>query len=363
MKILFCGGGTAGHINPSLALAEELKRNGEVAVFLSREGGSENSLIEEEGYKLLTYRVAGLKKTPTGIIRALYLAVRAESSAKKILKEEKPDIVFCTGGYVSYPVLKQAIKLKIPTALHESNIKKGLVTRLLSRKCDLVMLPLGYTEKLSSNERLVGTPVKRRFSVLSRAQARRTLSLSDSDILVLSLGGSLGAKAINDAVINTAGKLIDKNHRLRWIHSAGSRYFEEIKAQNPELLRKKSFKILPYIKDMPTYLCAADLVISRCGAVTLSEILEAKIPAVLIPSPNVADDHQRENASKLLPKGAAIVIDESELSAENLYAVVGELIQKPDKRDGMKRAYKLEGQEAPREKICSLLYGLLERNR
>jgi len=361
MKIIFAGGGTAGHINPSLALAEELTSRGEEVMFVSREGGSENSLITDEGYRLLTYRVAGLKKTPLGILRALYLAKSAEQKAIKILKDETPDIIFATGGYVSYPILKAAVKLKVPAVLHESNAKRGLVTRLLSKKCELVMLPSGYDGELADNEIRVGTPIKKSFSTIKRSEARRSLSLSEGDIMILSLGGSLGAKAVNDAVLTCMQSLSKRHTSLRWIHSAGNRYYDEIIRENPWTLSNKSVKILSYINDMPRLLCASDIVISRCGAVTLSEILESKTPAVLIPSPNVADDHQRKNATTLLPEGSSIIIDESNLSAELLYRILDDLIKDRSARKRMRDAYKLIPKESPREKICSILYSLLSK--
>ena len=363
MKIIFAGGGTAGHINPSLSIAEELKRRGDTAVFVSRSGGGENSLITDEGYKLYTYRVSGLKKTPLGALRALRLAVLAEREAEKILSEEKPDILFCTGGYVSYPILKAAIRLGIPTALHESNAKRGLVTRLLSKKCNLVMLPESYGGELRANELRVGTPIRRGFSSARRQEARRALSLCESDTVILSLGGSLGARAINDSVIYSMKRLCVRYPGLKWFHSAGNRYFEELIKENPELISSKAVSIMPYIKDMPRLLCASDIVISRCGAVTLSEILEAKIPAILIPSPNVADDHQRKNAKSLIPRGASIIIDEDELSPEKLCSLLDTLIREKSQRASMKQAYKSAQVKSPREKITELLYELHKNSR
>lgn len=363
MKIIFAGGGTAGHINPSIAIAEELKRRGDTAVFVSRSGGGENSLITDEGYKLYTYRVSGLKKTPLGLVRALRLAALAGREAEKILLTERPDILFCTGGYVSYPILKAAIRLGIPTALHESNAKPGLVTRLLSKKCNLVMLPESYGGELKANEVRVGTPIKRSFSATRRQDARRALSLSEKDTVILSLGGSLGARTINDTVLFSMKRLTAKYPDLKWFHSTGNRYYEKLAEEYPELISNKAVSIMPYINDMPRLLCASDIVISRCGAVTLSEILEAKIPTILIPSPNVADDHQRKNAKSLIPKDASIIIDEEQLSPEKLCSTLDTLIREKSQRASMKQAYKSAQVKSPREKITELLYELHKNSR
>ena len=342
MKILFAGGGTAGHIYPSIAVAEALveRNEGHEILFIGRRGGSEGSIIENAGFRLKMLEVYGIPKRPgIGGMKKIIKTLASPRAAAKIIKEFSPDVIFATGGYVSYPCIKAGISMKIPTVIHESNAFPGKVTRLLYKKCTSVLLNLdGAKDVLKGNNiQTVGMPLRRDFLTGSREQARRKLNISNGDFLIISFGGSGGSERINDVTVGLMKSYSTKNINTKHIHACGKRYFESYKKNEAELCSGKyGCRIVPYIEDMPTYLLAADLVISRSGAVTLSELCAAGAAAILIPSPNVSDDHQRKNAQYLCDKGAAVIIDESELSERILLDTVA----------------KIRGDESLRQRLC-----------
>ena len=340
MKFLFAGGGTAGHIYPSIAVAEELRARDSKneILFIGRQDGNENSIIKKAGFDYRTVEVYGIpKKINFDGLKRIFTTLESPRSARKIIRDFSPDVIFATGGYVSYPCLRAGIKEKIPTVIHESNAYPGRVTRLLYKKCSSVLLNLdGAKKHLSSHKNIktVGIPLRCEFTNESRASARRKLNLSDEDFLIVSFGGSGGSQILNSSVIELMKSYSQKNRRIKHIHATGKRYFENAMKFEAELCRGKSgCKIVPYIDGMPTYLLAADLVISRCGAVTLSELAAVGAPSILIPSPNVSEDHQRKNAIFLAQDGAAIMIDEEDLSERALLDATNSLFTDEEKRN------------------------------
>jgi len=325
MRILFCGGGTAGHVNPSIAVAEALlMADGRSSVaFVGRKNGRENAIITDNGYKLYTLDVYGLKRSfSLQNIKNIYKALLAEKKAKEIIREFTPDAVFGTGGYVSLPVLRAAIRMKIPAFIHESNSAPGLVTRLLAKKCTKVFLGAkSYNESLNllSNVMVTGTPIRGAFGKMSRRDARRELGLSEKDIFIVSAGGSIGAERFNSVIIEVMKRFSRKDIRIKHTHASGARFYESIKNTEPELCRGISgCKIIPYINNMPTLLSAADIAITRCGAATLAELALCATPSILIPSPNVTDDHQKKNAEIFENTNAALMLEEKYLSYDSL---------------------------------------------
>ncbi len=337
MKILFCGGGSAGHINPAVAIAERVKlryKNAEF-LFIGREGGFENNSVKKAGIRLKTVKIEGLKRKITvANIKKLLLALKATEEAGKILKEFSPDIVIATGGYVSYPVLRAAHKMKIPTVIHESNVYPGLVTRLLSQKCTLVLLNHKETEKYLKKKcktEVVGNPLRADFSNIKRNTARKALGLRANDIFIVSFGGSGGAKKINDVIISVMRNTVAHTNGVYHTHATGKKYYN--KKTSLELEKKSDrCKILPYIDDMPNKLKAADIVICRSGAMTLSELALVGVSAILIPSPNVTNNHQYKNAKLLSDNGACLLIEEKNLSEEMLTKKIEMLIKDSDAR-------------------------------
>ena len=334
MNILFCGGGTSGHITPAIAIAEkitELNADAKIA-FVGRAGGLENRTIEKRGHKLYTLPIEGIQRSLSlKNIKRFCLALNSINRAKKIISEFEPDIVVGTGGYVCWPVIEAARSMKIKTALHESNSTPGLVTKLLYKKCDLMLLGCDNEFKglyKHKNLKKVGNPTLGDFGKITRREARRILHLTPNEKFILSVGGSGGASVLNDMAIGLMSSFSVKNKNIRHLHGCGDRYYKEIQNSHPDLCGNKKLKcrILPSIENMAVCLAAADLVISRCGAITLAEIALSGTPAILIPSPNVTANHQLKNAKAFSESGAAILIEESELTAERLLSECKKII-------------------------------------
>ena len=301
MRLLLCGGGTAGHIIPALAVAEELRRREPKSeiLFVGREGGLENEHIKKSGFKQKTLRVYGLKRSfSLDNLTRVREAIKARGEAKKIINEFRPDVILGTGGYVCWPVISAGKRMKIPTAIHESNVYPGLTTKLLAKKCDKIMLNREETKKYLNSgisTVTVGNPIREDFEKISRKNARQKLGVSEKEILIVSFGGSIGAEVMNDVVTETMKEYTSREKDIKHIHATGRRYYEKVKGELGEANLGKC-KIISYIDDMPTALMAADIVICRCGAMTLSEIAEAGVASILIPSPNVTNNHQYKNA-------------------------------------------------------------------
>lgn len=344
MRILFCGGGTAGHIMPAIAMCEMAIKNikGTSVAFVGRKDGSENRSIKNSGYHLYTIDIQGLRRSlsPSNITSLVKL-IKSMSTAKEIIREFEPDVIIGTGGYVCYPVIRQGQKMGIPTIIHESNAYAGLVTRLLSAKCDSVLLNFeGASERLKRKDNItvVGNPLRSDFNNISREAARKAIGLSEMDCLIVSFGGSLGAEAINSAVVDTMYKYSAQNDKIRHIHATGQRHYREIEKAHPRLVRGlNGCRVVSYIENMPVLLRAADIAITRSGAMTISELAYAGTPAILIPSPNVVANHQYENAKYVCDKGGAILISEEDLDANMLLASLSTLVDNKRKRDEMSR--------------------------
>ena len=325
MKLLLCGGGTAGHITPAIAIAEELKTASpdSKVLFIGRYGGTENKLITKAGFKYQTIKVQGIKRKITfENIKRFYDAVKSISEAKRIIKEFNPDVILGTGGYVCWPVIIAGKKLGVKTAIHESNIIPGLTTRLLSKKCDIVFINKEETKtRLNAKAKIitVGNPLRKSFIKTDRLNARKVLGVEKNDFLIVSFGGSIGSKKMNEIIIDVVKNYSSKEKDIKHIHAIGSRYIETEKIKKNELGR---CEIIPFIDDMPTVMLGADLVICRCGAMTLSEICEVGVTPILIPSPNVTDNHQYANGRHLEEHGNAILIEEKNLSTNSLITAI-----------------------------------------
>lgn len=329
MRAILTGGGTAGHVSPAIAIAEEIltKEADSEILFVGREGGEENEAVCRTGFQLRTLKIEGLARrfSPKGL-KSIFIAVKSLFGAEKIIREFSPDVVIGTGGYVCWPMLKRAQAARIPTLIHESNAVPGLTTRLLSKKCSRVLLNfpeckarLGKIE----NTVVVGNPVIKDFSQISRQNARRRLGIDTKKFLIVSFGGSGGAERLNEIILRVIRDFSEPNENIAHIHASGRKYFQSMISKAPELEKgKKGAKILPYINNMPEMLAAADLVISRSGAMTVSEIAAAAVPSILIPSPNVSDNHQYKNAKALAERSAALLFEESSLTPESLISAI-----------------------------------------
>ena len=342
MRIIFSGGGTVGHISPAIAIAEQIAKRfpDTEIIFIGREGGGENDVVRSAGIELRTLRISGFERRITyRNALALKYALTARTEAKKIIKDFGADMVIGTGGYVCWPVLSAAHSLKIFTALHESNAALGLCTRLLSDKVDILLLGQNVEGEIGKGV-FAGNPIREAFYSVSRKEARAKLGIADKETFILSVGGSIGAEKLNDACIGLMRSFSLCTPNIKHVHSCGKRYYDNIVSELPFPLTNGKCKILPFISDMATHLHAADLVVSRCGAMTLSEIAYCSVPSILIPSPNVTNDHQTKNALHYCKKGASVMIEENELSAARLLSAVSSLLESKAKRMRMKIAAK-----------------------
>lgn len=322
MRVLFSGGGTGGHISPALAIADIIKMNipGAEIAFVGTDRGIENSLIPDAGYKLYHVNIQGIKRSfSMQNVKSLYLAATSQYKARKIIKDFDPDIVIGTGGYVCWPALKAAADMGIPTILHESNALPGMAVRRLQNKVDIILTNFESTAaQLDGSARIVnvGNPLRASCSSVSRTQARKKLGISEEKFVVLSFGGSLGAPKLNQAAAEMMGTFASDKNDVMCYHVGGKRYFESAKAYFAAygLERNPRFVLMEYTNDMPTYMAAADVVICRAGAMTLTEIAKMGKAAIIIPSPNVVDNHQYKNAKALADADAAIVLREDEIN-------------------------------------------------
>ncbi|WP_294512503.1 undecaprenyldiphospho-muramoylpentapeptide beta-N-acetylglucosaminyltransferase [uncultured Intestinimonas sp.] len=349
MKILFTCGGTAGHINPAIALARLFQSRHQdcQVLFAGADNGMERTLVPHEGYELRTVHVNTIhrawkwKDIKHNVMTVVTLP-QARRQARAILDEFKPDLVVGTGGYASYPVVKEAARRGIPTAVHESNAVPGLTTKLLSKVVDRVMVGFEDSRKHYPHpERVVvtGTPVRRDFFDHTRKEAREALGLADDRPLVLSYWGSLGADVMNRYMADFLQAEAAEGFPFHHIHGAGRNYKSLTAAlaeRGVELTG--GAEVREYIYDMPLVMAAADLVVCRAGASTISELTAIAKPCVLVPSPNVTNNHQEKNARVLEHHGAAVVLLEPEIDGAALYREVKALLADPEKRAAMSKA-------------------------
>lgn len=346
MRILFAGGGTAGHINPALAVAGYIKeKHSDAEIFyIGTADKLEARLVPEKGYEFRTIDVAGFQRSLSiknigRNISAVKKAITSSVDSKKLLKEIKPDVVVGTGGYVSGPVLKQAQRLGLKTAIHEQNAYPGVTTKMLASEADAVMLAMPDAKrhlKLNKEPIITGNPVRGELLKITKQEARARLGL-DNRPLILSFGGSLGARRINEAVCELI-KWHNGTHKFYHIHATGKSGFESVNDSFKDIKLSKEIDIREYINDMDVCMAAADLVICRAGAITLSELSALGKPSVLIPSPYVAENHQFHNAMTLKRTGAAQVIEEKDLTDELLIETVSGLIENKPKLEKMSKA-------------------------
>lgn len=343
MKILLAGGGTAGHINPALAIAGYIreKRPDTEFLFIGNKDGMEQRLVPQAGFKIESIIISGFKRSfsPKNMLENVKTVKRTFSSsnkAKKIISEFKPDICIGTGGYVSGPVIRTAAKMGIPCIIHEQNAFPGVTNKMLAKSVKKVMLAVPDAKKYFEKADVVitGNPVRGEILTADKEKSRHELGL-DSRPVILSFGGSLGARKINEAVADLVARS-GKDGRYQHIHAYGSygEWFPSlVKDKGTDIEKCDNLDIRPYIDNMSVCMAAADLVICRAGAITLSEIQAMGKPAILIPSPNVAENHQYHNAMALVNRGAAQIIEESQLSGELLMKKADKMLIDPENLD------------------------------
>lgn len=344
MRILFAGGGTAGHINPALAIAgtvREKEPDAEI-LYVGARGGMEEKLVPAAGYDFRSVTISGFQRKLSWAnvkknIRTVKNIFTSTAEAKRIIREFRPDICVGTGGYVAGPVIREAMKLGIPAVIHEQNAYPGVTNKALSKHARRTMLAVADAQPhLSPSAHCVvtGNPIRPAVLRADRRQAREALGIGGDTPLILSFGGSLGARRINEAVAELLLWSASEECPFRFHHIHG---FGQWGKWFPDLLKEKGLDlsghpemdIREYITDMPECLAAADLVICRAGAITLSELQAQGKAAVLIPSPNVAENHQYHNAMALVKREAAVILEEKDLTGEALCMAVKRLFEEP----------------------------------
>lgn len=349
MKVIFTCGGTAGHVNPALALAGYMRRKDPAVeiLFVGTPDGMERGLVAQAGYDYRGIAVGGFERSMSldslrhnAKSAARLLTLRHRAGA--ILREFPADLVVGTGGYASYPMVKYAALRGIPTAVHESNMIPGLTTRMLEKHAGRIMVGFEECRALYKHpERIVvtGTPVRGDFFDLTREEAKAALGIPVSQTLVVSFWGSLGASTMNRQMLDFFRREKEDGFPFYHIHAAGSGSWEwmQQELQQAGLTGQNRLDVRQYIYDMAVVMRAADLVICRAGASTISEITALAVPTVIVPSPYVANDHQEKNARILAQHGGACLIHEAECSGEKLYQTTRDILDSPTRRDSMSR--------------------------
>ena len=350
MKVILCGGGTSGHVNPALNIAETLKKRDPSTeiMFIGTKRGIEATLVPKSGYPIEYVEVSGFsRKLTLKNFKAACQAVTSVSAAKRIIKRFKPDLVIGTGGYVSWPTVKAASKLGIPTLIHEQNAFPGVTTKMLSKVVDRICVSFAgcekyFDEKYRKKLVLTGNPVV--IDGMSRQEARKKLGMDEKELYILSYGGSMGANKVNELVFSLMENYsIPK--KVRHTHAIGRVGYEKFSAiaKDKHFDTYENLSISEYIYDMAVHQAAADVIICRAGAMTLSELAIRGRAAILIPSPNVTEDHQYKNARLLADAGAAIVFRESEVDGDILSNTVADLLNNTNKRVRMEESVKSFG--------------------
>ena len=335
MKILFGTGGTAGHVNPALAIADFLvkEKNAEI-LLIGGTHGIEKKLFSEIKFNVKFIDIKGLDRKHIfknfSVLSKFFNSIK---ECKKIIKEFRPDITIGTGGYVSCPVVYASHSCGVPTLIHESNSVPGLTTKLLSKISDRVCVGFPETSKFLSGKNIIvtGNPIRSELFNLTTLEARERLGIKKDEIFILAFGGSLGSSKINNALIDfiiyTYGKFkykimisTGKNNKIEPLKS-------KLKFNGIDIDLSLDIRLAEYINEMEIAMNAADLVICRSGALTVSELIALKKPAILIPSPNVTNDHQFDNARILESRGSGVIIRDFELTGNKLEIVIQSMLK------------------------------------
>lgn len=358
MKVVMSGGGTGGHIYPAIAIADEIKRRHPDAdiLFVGTERGMEKTIVKEASYPIKFITVSGFDRhNPIKIFKTVSDLMKGLKEAGNILKSFRPDLVIGTGGYVCGPVVRSACRLGIPSYIHEQNAFPGMTNKLLSKNVDRIFLAFDDARsyfKVSRTPVTVGNPVRHAFVETGRKESREKLGLSEDDFVILGFGGSLGALRVNGVMMEVAEHFAAREG-VRVFFATGRRYYEELMSgSHPEA---DNITYLRYIDDMPVYLNACDVAVTRSGALTVSEITACGRSSVMIPSPNVTGNHQFFNAKVVADRGGAVLIEEKDLSEGQVSAVLEELFNDRRKLAEMEKAAASLGRTDAAQVICDTI--------
>ncbi|AEE96778.1 undecaprenyldiphospho-muramoylpentapeptide beta-N-acetylglucosaminyltransferase [Mahella australiensis] len=346
MRVLIAGGGTGGHIYPAIAIAKAIIRHKPETeiLFIGTKKGLESQLVPKEGFKLETITVSGFnRKLSFGIFKTLADLQRGLKESRGIIDRFEPDVVVGTGGYVCGPVLFIASLKHIPTIIHEQNVMPGATNRILSHFVDKIAISFDqsaqYFNVPTGKVEITGNPVRREIIDAKPQPSRKSLGFSADKPVIAIIGGSRGAERINQMAVGLIDWVIKRRKPYQVLLSTGNAQYEAvlngIKSKNIDLAANRHIKVLPYIYDMGEALAAADLVVSRAGAIALAEITARGLPSILIPSPNVVNNHQEYNARMLEKEGAALVMLEQDVTPEAFIRTVGQLLEDKERLKNM----------------------------
>ena len=337
MKVVIAAAGTAGHINPGLAIAKKIQAEEKDSkiIFIGTTRGLENDLVPRAGYELKTIEAYGLsKKISIENMKKMLKTLKGFKEARKILEEVKPDVVVGTGGYICGAVISAAHRLKIPTLLHESNAFPGKAVKILARKTDTILVSFeDAISRIKHAKKIVytGTPVKikkQEYAVQQKQNIKEEAGLKENIPAVLVFGGSQGARQINNAIMGIIKAKLNKNYQIIW--ATGPKQYdiikEELENNHLNINYIQNMKIVPYIYNMEEIMNVVDAIVARSGAMTITEISNLGKPSILVPLPNVSHDHQLYNAKVLKNVGAAEIILDNELNGEILNEKIEKIV-------------------------------------
>jgi len=364
-KVIISGGGTGGHIYPAIAIAKkilEIKKDSEI-LFVGAKGRMEMEKVPEEGFEIVGLNVVGIQRSMSinGILKNLkfpFLLMKSLNHARKIIKDFQPNIVVGVGGYASGPTLRMAHRLKIPTLIQEQNSYAGLTNKWLSKKTKKICVAYENMNQFFEPTKLVltGNPVRKDIENLDvkLSEAKTYFKVSRNEKVILVLGGSLGAKSINEGILNSIHTIKDQPIKLLW--QVGKRYFESIENQLNQI-NIPNVKALAFIKRMDLAYSIADIVISRAGALSISELTLAGKPSILVPSPNVSEDHQTKNAMSLVNKSAAILVEDKQ--TDSLLRTALDLLKQENQLNTISKNAKKMGKPNASDDIVKEIFKLI----
>lgn len=362
MKIMISGGGTGGHIYPALALIRYIKsiRDDVEVQYVGTEKGLESQIVTKENIPFKTIEIQGFKRSLSlENIKTVTLFIKAIKRAKQLVKDFKPDIVIGTGGYVSAAVVYAASKMNIPTIVHEQNSVAGITNKFLAKYVDKVAICFDDVVKDFPEDKVVktGNPRAQEVAMLPKnPELLETYHLDSNRPTILIFGGSRGAKSINDAFKEIVDELKTRPYQVLYV--SGKIYYDEMKASIGDML-SDNVVIYPYIDQMAEVLATVDAVLARSGATTLAEITALGLPAILVPSPNVTNDHQTKNAKALTDANGAILLKDNELNGENMLKAMDDLLLHPEQLEQMKQASLAQGVLNSSERLYQLMQDVI----
>ena len=367
MRVIISGGGTGGHIFPALSIANALKRRDQniEILFVGALGRMEMQRVPAAGYPIKGLPVKGMpRKLSFKIFSFVFNLIKSMHLAAKIIKNFKPDIAIGVGGYASGPLLKKASKMGIPTLIQEQNSYAGVTNKLLSQKAEKICVAYDNMEQFFPKEKIIktGNPIRKNLKniEISAEEARAFFKLNPNKKTILLLGGSLGAKTLNNSIISNLN-LISENKNIQWIVQVGKLYIKDIESQTKNN-KPGNIIFVDFIADMSMAYKAADLIISRAGAGTISELCFLEKPTIFVPSPNVAEDHQTKNAMALVSKEAGIMIKDSEASNKLVQAAL-DTINDTEKCISLSKKIKAEAINDSDERIVNEILKIINTHK